>query len=131
MSLGSNILLLLKSCFHSICRGLALCRCLCCCCSLNTAALCAFDSILKGILEAYRKLGKNALAVVFESCIRIIAEECICFLRILLMRDLIVEVNELSQRLAHDELGCCLDGCVVALDLINVLEELAAGLVVA
>ena len=47
------------------------------------------------------------------------------------MRDLVVEINELSQRLAHDELGCCLDGCIVALDLINVLEELAAGLVVA
>ena len=131
MSFCSYILLLLKSCFHSICRCLALCRCLRCSSSLNAAVLCAFDGILKGILKAYGDLRKDALAVIFESCIRIIAEESISFLRILLVCDLVVEVNELCKRLAHDELGCCLNRSIVAADLVNVLEELAARLIVA
>ena len=59
--------------------------------------LCAFDSILKGILKADSKFRKDTLAVIFESCIRIIAEERVSFLRILLMCDLVVEVNELGK----------------------------------
>ena len=47
------------------------------------------------------------------------------------MCDLIVEVNELSQGLAHDELGCSLYRCIVAADLVNILEELTGGLIVA
>ena len=131
MSFCSYILLLLKSCFHSICRCLALSSCLCCSCSLDSAVLCAFDSILKGILKADSKFRKDALAVVFKSGIRIIAEERISFLRIFLVCDLVVEVNELGEGLAHDELGCCLNRSIVTADLVNVLEEFAAGLVVA
>ena len=126
-----NVLLLLESCLHCICGSLALsCSRLRSRSCLNAAVLCAFDGILKRILEADGELGQDSLAVVFETCIRIITEERISFLRILLVRDLVVEVYELCKRLAHDELRSCLYGCIVALDLVNVLKELAGCLIV-
>ena len=47
------------------------------------------------------------------------------------MCDLVVEVDELCKRLAHDELGSCLHGLLDTLDIVNVLEEFARCLVVA
>ena len=47
------------------------------------------------------------------------------------MRDLVIEVDELGKRLAHDEVGSSLYRSFDSLDVVYVLEELAACLVVA
>ena len=97
--------------------------------SLRAAGLCAGDSIAQRILEADDILGKDTLAVIFETRIGILSEESICLTRILLVRDLVVEIDELDERLAHDELGCRLYRSIDTLDVVDVLEELTAGLV--
>lgn len=56
-----------------------------------------FDGVFKRILKADGCLRQDALAVIFETCVRIITEESISFLRILLVSYLVVEIDELSE----------------------------------
>ena len=61
------------------------------------------DRIVERFFKADRCLRQDTVAVILKTGIGILTEQCICFSRIFLVSDLVVKINELGKRLAHDK----------------------------